>query len=191
MEIVSGYNRKCKDSLGGVKTVWLLKWVKYSRSQIITTGNYLTTFPETFIFRFDSVTQPTANEQQQQNEGCKFFEQSITMSFKAKSSREFDQIIKSDWRVLVLDNNGLYRLFGLYNGMQSGAIDFKSGGAKNELNGYSFTLTGQEEHAAYFILDPFDLGLTEEEFFLLFQNNDFFMTQNNDFFMIQNNYNLS
>jgi len=180
MEIVNGYNRKCKDSQGGVKAVWLLKWVKYNRSQIITTGNYLTTFPTTFIFRFDSVTPATASEQQQTQEGGKFFEQSITMSFKAKSSREFDQMIKSDWRVLVLDNNGLYRIFGLYNGMQCGAIDFKTGGTKGELNGYSFTLTGQEEQPAFFITDPEELGLTEEDFFLLFQNDDFVMTQNNN-----------
>jgi len=179
MEIVSGYNRKCKDNSGGVKSVWLLKWQKYNRSQIITTGNYLTTFPESFIFKFESVTPPTASESQQQNEGGKFFEQSITMSFKAKSSREFEQMIKNDWRCLVLDNNGLYRLFGLYNGMECGTIDFKTGGTKNELNGYSFTLTGLEKYEAYFIENPTDLGLTEEEFFLLFQNNDFFMTQNN------------
>jgi len=180
MEIISGYTRKCKDSQGGIKSVWLLKWVKYNRSQIVTNGNYLTTFPETFIFRFDSVTQPTANEQQQENEGGKFFEQNISMSFKAKTSREFEQIIKSDWRVLVLDNNGLYRIFGLFNGMQCGNIDFKTGGGKSELNGYTFTLTGQEQHEAYFITDPTDLGLTEEDFFLLFQKNDFMLMQNDN-----------
>lgn len=67
MEIVSGHNRKCKDSLGGVKTAWLLKWQKYNRSQIVTDGQFLTTFPETFIFRFESITPPTASETQQEN----------------------------------------------------------------------------------------------------------------------------
>lgn len=180
MEIVSGYTRKCKDSLGGVKAVWLLKWVKYNRSQIVTTGNYLTTFPETFIFRFDSVTPVNVNETQQENEGGKFFEQTLSMSFKATTSREFDQILKSDWRCLIQDNNGLYRIFGLFNGMQCGNIDFKTGGGKSELNGYTFTLTGKEQHEAYFITDPTDLGLTEEDFFLLFQNNDFMLMQNNN-----------
>ena len=33
MEIINGYNRKCKDSVGGVRKVWLCKYVKYSRSQ--------------------------------------------------------------------------------------------------------------------------------------------------------------
>lgn len=180
MEIVSGYNRKCRDTIGGVNTVWLLKWQKYNRSQIVTNGNYLTMFPDTFIFRFDSVTPANATETQQENEGGKFFEQTISMSFKAKTSRDFDQIIKNDWRCLVLDNNGLYRIFGLYNGLQSSAIDYKSGGSKSELNGYSFTLSGQEEYPAYFIENPTELGLTEEDFFLLFQNNDFMLMQNNN-----------
>ena len=164
MEIVSGYTRKCKDSLGGVKAVWLLKWQKYNRSQIVTTGNYLTSYPQSVIFRFDSVTQPTANEQQQENEGGKFFEQSISMSFKSNYNKEFEQMIKSDWQCLILDNNGLYRIFGLFNGMQCGNIDFKTGGGKSELNGYSFTLTGQEEKTSYFIEDLEQAGFTEQGF---------------------------
>jgi len=173
MEIVSGYNRKCKDSLGGVKTVWLLKWQKYNYSQIVTDGNYLIQFPESFIFRFDSVIPVTASEQHEENDGGKFYNQNISMSFIAKSSREFEQMIKNDWRCLVLDNNGLYRIFGLYNGLECGTIEFKSGGAKNEFNGYSFTLTGKEEKGSYFIEDPATLGLTEEDFFLLSMNYDF------------------
>jgi len=180
MEIVSGYNRKCRSSIAGVKAVWMLKWQKYNRSQIITNGNVLVDFPDTFIHRFDSLTTPTASETIQENEGGKFYEQTISMSFKATTSREFDQLIKSDYRLVFQDNNGLYRIFGLYNGMQCGAIDYVTGGAKNELNGYRFTLTGQEEKESFFIEDLAAVGLTEEEFFLLFQNDDFMVTQNND-----------
>lgn len=102
------------------------------------------------------------------------------MSFKATTSREFDQMLKNDWRCGVLDNNGVYRIFGLYNGLECNSIDFKTGGAKNELNGYSFTLSGREENSAYFIESLEELGLTEEGFLLLFQNNDFIITQNNN-----------
>lgn len=180
MEIVSGYNRKCKDSIAGVKTVWLLKWQKYNRSLIVTDGNYLVGFPDTFIYKFESLTPPTASEQIVTSEGGKAYEQTITMSFKAPSSRDFDQLIKNDYRLVFLDNNGLYRIFGLYNGVQCGAIDFRTGGAKSETNGYSFTLTGMEEKQSFFIENLIDLGLTEETFYLLFQNNDFMVSQNND-----------
>lgn len=173
MEIVSGYNRKCRDSIGGVKAVWLLKWKKYNRSQITTNGNMLVDFPDTFIFRFDSLTIPNASETEQVNEGGRFYEQTISMTFKAKSSREFDQLIKNDYRLVFQDNNGLYRIFGLFNGMQCGSIDFRTGGGKSELNGYNFTLTGQEENESFFINDLAAIGLTEEEFFLLSMNNDY------------------
>lgn len=158
------YNRKCKDNLGGVKAVWLLRWQPYTRSQIVTSGNFLVSFPETFIFKFESLTMPNANEVQQENEGGKFFEQSLSMTFKAENAREFDTLIKNDWRVAFQDSNGLYRIFGLYNGMQCGNVDFKTGGGKSDLNGYTFTLTAQEEKQSLFIESLQDTGLIEEGF---------------------------
>ena len=178
--IESGYTRTCKDSLGGVKAVWLAKWVKYNRSQIIVEDNYLTAFPDTFIHRFDSLTIPNAIETQQENEGGKYYEQSISLTIQTNSKRELDLLQILEWRILFLDNNGLYRVFGLYNGLECGNIDFKTGGGKSDLNGYTFTFTGKEEKQSVFVTDPTSLGLEEETFYILAQNDDIIVAQNDD-----------
>lgn len=187
MEIVSGYNRKCKNNIGGVKGVWLLTWKPYNRSQIVTNGNKIISFPETFVYKFESVTNVTADEKINENEGGKYYEQSLSMSFKSNWSRDFDKLLNKDYRVLILDNNGLYRIFGLWKGLESKRIDFKTGGAKGEMNGYTFTLEGQEERQSYFIDDPFNIGFIEDnEYYLLFQNSDNILTQNSDKIIYRN-----
>lgn len=179
--------RKCKSSIGGIKAVWLLKWQKYPRSLIQVSGNYLIGFPDTFIHKFESITPPVATETIQENDGGKFYEQSITMSFKSDWSREFAELMTSDYRLVFLDNNGFYRIFGLYSGMRSDAINFASGGTKGELNGYTFTLNGQEETESLFIESLEGLGLTEETFYLLFQDGDNIVTQANDKLILKEN----
>ncbi len=186
MEIVSGYNRKCKDSLGGIKSVWLCKYYKYSRSQIITSGNYLVSFPDTFVYKFDSVELSNPTETQEQNEGGKFYNQTISLAFSGSAIRELELLNTLEYRLLFLDNNGLYRVFGLYNGLESGGITYETGSSKNSLNGFKITFTGKEEKQSFFMVDPFDIGFVEATYYFLLQNNDFFMLQNNDNLTLQN-----
>lgn len=186
MEIVSGYGRKCKDSLGGIKDVWLCKYYKYSRSQIITYGNTLISFPDTFVYKFDSIEASNPTETQDQNEGGKFYNQSISLTFPGSAIREIELLNTLEYRLLFLDNNGKYRVFGLYNGLESGGITYETGSSKGSLNGFKITFTGKEEKPALFMVDPFVIGFIESTFNLLLQNNDFFMLQNNDNLILQN-----
>ena len=190
MEIVSGYNRKCKDSVGGVRKVWLCKYVKYSRSQIITSGNILVSFPDTFIYSFHSVEASNASELMEQNDGGKFYNQSISLSFQGADLKEIELLQNIDFRILYLDNNGAYKILGLRNGMEAGTIAYETGGAKSSLNGFKINFTGKEKEEAVFVLDLEDVGFIEEgvtpDHFLLFQNGDFFMLENNDNLILQN-----
>jgi len=190
MEIVSGYNRKCKDSVGGVRKVWLCKYVKYSRSQIITDDNILVSFPDTFIYSFHSVEASNASESMEQNEGGKFYNQSISLSFQGADPKEIELLQNIDFRILYLDNNGIYKIFGLHNGMESGTITYETGSSKNSLNGFKINFTGKEKEEAVFVVDLEDVGFIEEdtviEHYLLLQNSDFFMLDNNDNLILQN-----
>lgn len=190
MEIVSGYNRKCKDSVGGVRKVWLCKYVKYSRSQIITSGNILVSFPDTFIYSFHSVEASNASESMEQNEGGKFYNQSISLSFQGADPKEIELLQNIDFRILYLDNNGIYKILGLRNGMEAGTITYETGGAKSSLNGFKINFTGKEKEESVFVTDLADVGFIEEgetpDHFLLLQNGDFFMLENNDNLILQN-----
>lgn len=169
------YNRKCKSSLGGVKAIWLLKWKPYTRSQISVSGNIITSFPESFVYKFESLTIPNASENQTTNEGGKFYEQSISLNFKADTANEVQKLIDNDYRVLFLDNNGLYRIYGLWNGMQCDSVDFNTGGVKSDFNGYNFTLKGLEERESLFITNPFN-----NTYYILTMNNDYLTNMNNE-----------
>lgn len=190
MEIISGYTRKCKDSVGGIRKVWLCKYVKYSRSQIITYGNILVLFPDTFIYSFHSVEASNASESMEQTDGGKFFNQSISLTFQGADPKEIELLQNIDFRILYLDNNGIYKIFGLRNGMEAGTITYETGSSKNSLNGFKITFTGKEREESVFVEDLEDVGFIEEgvitEHNLLLQNEDFFMLENNDNLILQN-----
>lgn len=190
MEIISGYNRKCKDSIGGLRKVWLCKYVKYSRSQITTDGNILTLFPDTFIYSFHSVEASNASESIEQEEGGKFFNQSISLTFQGADPNEIELLQNIDFRILYLDNNGIYKIFGLHNGMEAGTINYETGASKNSLNGFKITFTGKEPQESVFVEDLEAVGFIEEdtvvEHYLLLQNLDFFMLENDDNLILQN-----
>jgi hypothetical protein len=190
MEIVNGYNRKCKDSVGGLRKVWLCKYVKYSRSQILTDGNILVLFPDTFIYSFHSIEASNASESMEQNEGGKFYNQSISLTFQGADPKEIELLQNIDFRILYLDNNGVYKIFGLRNGMEAGTIAYETGTSKSTLNGFRITFTGKEKEEAVFVVDLTTVGFIEEgetpDHFLLFQNEDFFILENNDNLILQN-----
>jgi hypothetical protein len=164
LEIVSGYTRKCKSSVAGVKGVWIMKYLPHALSQIVTEGNKLVSFPEVFIYRFESVTNVTANEVQEVNEGGKYWKQSLSLSFSGADASNIDILRKVDTRVLIQDNNGLYRVYGLYNGMRSDNLTYTTGGAKTDFNGIKIDFEGLEEKQSVFVDEPFEIGFIEEGF---------------------------
>lgn len=164
MEIVSGYQTKCKDRIAGLKKIWLLKYIPYLRSEVITSGNILLSIPETFVFEFHSLQNPTATQTMNQNEGGKYYDTTISLFFAGANTGEIELLQKVDTRMLTLDNNGIYRVHGLYNGLQAGAISYATGGGKPEFNGFKIDLAGMEEKESFFITDPFDKGFINEGF---------------------------
>lgn len=188
--IENGYNRKCKDSIGGIQKIWLLKYKKYRRSQIIIDGNYLIEFPESFIYQFVSLENPNVTETQQSEEGGKYFDQSISLTFTTTDFFDVEEYESLFFRVLIQDNNGLYRIFGLYNGMESSNIQYTTGSSKGDRNGLKIDLNGREEKGSFFITDLSDTGFidngTNPSFFLTWQDDAPIYLQNNDLLISQN-----
>jgi len=181
--VSSGINRKCRDSIAGVSEIYLFKYIDYSRSQIITNNNYLVTFPKTTIYKFEVTPDSTANEQQDRNEGGKFFNQSIGLSFRSSDLLEIEKLIDLDYRIVFKDRNGLHRIFGLYNAMQGGAIGYNTGGGKSDFNGLKIDFNGLEEKQSLFIENLEDAGFIIERAFLL-QEDGFYLLQEDLFKII-------
>lgn len=176
MEIVSGINRDC-NGLGGVKTIYLFSYVKYSRSQIGLNNNVIIEFPATDIFEFTTVGNVDFSENTIEDDGGKYYE--ISLSFK---TNKFDEVLKlknKDIRAIVLDNNGNYRLLGNYNGLTCETFRKTTGVSKQDFNGFEFSFSGKELREAFFIED-LDV-ITQPDFdYLLQENGDYLLQENGD-----------
>ena len=184
MEVItSGYNRKCKDSLGGVKDIYLFPYAKYSRSQITLSQNVLTAFPDNDIFKFEFNGDVNFSEPQQNDDGGKFFSQSL--SFTLVQQNDDNNIIKllnKDYRIVIRDRNNNFRLLGLYNGLECVSINYNSGSSKSDLNGFTLEFQGKEEkESPYF----YNLDLIQGVSFRLLQDYEYRLTQSGDFRILQ------
>jgi len=185
--VLSGYNRKCKDSIAGVSEIYLFPYVQYSRSQIVTNGNVLETFPTTTIYKFYSNGDPIANESQEQDDGGKFFNQSIALELQGANDNEnVSKLQRKDYRLIFRDRNGLYRIFGLYVGLEAGTINYNTGGSKAEFNGFKIDFTGKEEYQSFFINDLEEAGFFNADFdYRITEAGEFRLTETNEYRILE------
>jgi len=101
-----------------------------------------------------NVSNFTESVQVDMNNGTTFFNQvvNLVLSRRENIKREFiEKLVDGQKQLLivVLDSNGNYWLFGLYEGCYVTAIEGGSGTAKADQNGYSVTFTSMEPEQAY------------------------------------------
>jgi hypothetical protein len=185
--VLNNYNRKCKDSIGGISEIYLFPYVSYSRSQIVVVGNVLQSFPTTTIYKFYANGNPNANEAQQEDAGGKFYNQNIALELQgANESENISKLLRKDYRLIFRDRNGLYRIFGLYTGLEAEAINYTTGGGKSDFNGFNIAFTGREEYQSFFINDLENAGFFNADFnYRITQSGEFRITENNKFRILQ------
>lgn len=178
-EITSGRLKGCKDSIGGLKSVYLAPYKKVLRSEIIYDGTTLTQFPQTFIYKFELVSTDVFEQSGEENEGGKFYNQSLTLTFNkisAFDNLQFQKLLQKDYFIVVEDKNGNFFLMGFRNGLIAEKLDT---GTSQQ---YKISFTGQEIEQA-----PFCEQLINNDFIIVDFLNKVF--QNNDNFIFQNDYN--
>ena len=161
MVYLSTYDKKCKSTIGGVKKFYLFPFVKYNRSQIITQGMELVTFPSTGIIEFDVIGSYSQNSEFEG--GDLFFNQSCTFNMsKVYDIMDVQNLLKVDYRIIFLTNNNEYLIGGTRNGLK-GATTNTSGQEKAEFNGFTLDFTGKEEEPLLLIKDLGDVGFFIQE----------------------------
>ena len=182
VSLTTGRSKPCKDSLAGFDIVYLFPFVKYSRSQIVIDGHTLTTFPATTIYKY-YIVNPSFTETQNENGGGKFYDQNLSYDlakFDIIDNLELVKLIKKDYRAIVLDRNGNYRILGLWNGLIT-ELTKVTGSGKADFNGYKISMEGQESLSAFFIDDLEDAGFTpSDDNFLLLEDGSFVLLENNE-----------
>ncbi len=173
------YSREvvCNNSQGGVEKVYLFPYVDYFDSDIIVENNILTYFPASVIYDMNAIninyTIPSSEDSD--------ITYTETVTFQIKKLLETDDFIKfinKDFRIIVKDNNGKLRVFGLKTGMV-GNYTQDVGTNRVDFNGYSFTFTTKEEQSAPY-LSNMDMFFVDNLPFIGDENGNFIGNENNE-----------
>lgn len=182
--------RVCKDSQGGIKEVYIFPFTQYLRSEIVLSGLTITDFPTDAlsqplrIYRFYTTQDISFTESQNddlsytQNITVKLLAISEPRKFKFNIGRFFD----NDVRIIIKDNNGVYRMLGAYNGLSCSQLSQITGGSKSDFVGYEADFEGTEETPALFLsnLDLFEVAeylLLEDGTEILYENDEFILLE--------------
>ena len=156
------YNREkqCTNSNGGGSELYLFPFIKYSRSKIDVSGNTITKFPYSVIYRLYA-NNISFNEDVTDEIGGLQSNQTLTYKLnKVTQEDDLKEFASYDWRAIVKDNNGYYRMMGVYNGIK-GSYKKEMGENLNEYNGFNFSFDTLENEPAYYLNDLSDFSINE------------------------------
>lgn len=169
--LTSGIAKGCRDNIGGIKEVYLANKERIATIAVgatamlvdtITTLDALgaTAAPAFYTYQVNKVSSvwtdtiaPIASN------GGTMYTPSVTMVFgkgEAAKANTVKLMGQSTLVAIVRNNDGKYFLLGgditangLGNGLELSAGSYSSGTAFTDLNGYTITLSGGENHPAY------------------------------------------
>ena len=167
-DISLGRNEVCKDSVGGLKAVYVVNYGDMGAITYDTTNtdviDAVAGTPDAYKYELKGVSTFTQNINSSREAGTTFFEQVLELTFKkltVKDHKELKLMSYGRPNVIVEDNNGNFFLAGLEHGMDVTGGTVVTGGAMGDLSGYTITLTGQEKVPANFLGDTLsNVGFT-------------------------------
>ena len=169
--LTTGYALGCRDSVGGIKTIFVQ--TLNATGSVNTNGSGLVTgFTPSSVsgswFEYD-LTKATSSMTETLNasteNGTLFYTPEVTFTInKLQTSvrNELRLLARNRLLVIVLDNNGRYWLLGAANGLEASAGTAGTGTAFGDRSGYEMTLTGMEPDAMLNILAATFTALTAQ-----------------------------
>jgi len=153
---VTGRVLPCKDSLGGIKQIWVAAWVD-ALWTVVTAGSIANTIPATTFKNYDmhkntgSFTQ-TVNASIEN--GTIFYTQVVSCVFSneiAADIANFQDLTKGRLALVVQDVNDNFFVMGNTRGVELTGGTLESGVAMGDFNGLKYEFTAQEQIAAPFL----------------------------------------
>lgn len=160
--ISTGRALSCKDSIGGLKSVYFVNYEDIDVADItydVTNTDVIDTIVSTgsvTAYKYDLKGASTFEQAvtSSRENGTTFFEQTLNLTFTKLDKATHKQLKLIAWgrpRVLVEDYNGNVFLMGLEHGAEVSGGTIVSGAAMGDLSGYTLTLTAQEKAPANFL----------------------------------------
>lgn len=160
---LDNYSRKCKNTIGGIKRVFLLRYTYYDESKILTNNGNLIIFPGSIVYKFEA--EGNYNQGTSTESGVINWGQNIDIKLpKLYGEMNPNIFTETKFRVIVETNNGIYLMFGLLGGLNC-SITNASGSNKNDFNGFNLTFEGTEEESAV---------ITDIDSYYIFNNDEYF-----------------
>ena len=161
-DITTGRTEACKESVGGLRNIYIGNYVDGLYADATTAANLgtdeqiigLTTSLVVYKFelRGDNNTFEETNENSRDN-GTSFWTQTGAIVLKkqdAATQKALKLLSYGRPHILIEDYNGNFRLAGLQNGVEV-SVSTATGGAMGDLNGYNLSFEGKEKEPAYFV----------------------------------------
>ena len=155
--IVSGYALDCKDTVGGIKAIYITELANIA-SEVENASGLVTAITMapgkkfwTYALEPRGQNNFTQTIQASANNGTVAYEQALTANFvklQFETQIKLQNIIKNRTAVIVLTQDGSYFLFGKLNGMEVTGGTGASGTAMNDFQGYTLNLTAMEKEFA-------------------------------------------
>jgi hypothetical protein len=158
----------CKDSVGGLNAIYFVNFGDLGAITYDVTNtdviDAIAGTPSAYKYDIKGTSTFTQNIQSDRATGTTAFEQVLEITLKKLSvadHKELKLLAYGRPHVIVEDYNGNYFLAGLEHGCDVTGGTIVTGGAMNELSGYTLTLTGMERVPANFLGDtPTAVGFT-------------------------------
>jgi len=174
---INGRDKVLKDSITGVKRVYIAPYTKLLRSQYTYNGVRLTNFPLTDFYRFDFNTQASFTQSLEIKEGNTFYNQSLSLTFNKASEYDnlnFQKLVRTDFRIVLEMKNGDFLLMGFLNGVTADKLE------TSESRQYQISFKGIEEDLTPYVNTLIGTKIiTLNPFNLIFQNGNRQIFQNN------------
>jgi len=165
-ELTAGFLLDCKDTIGGIKAIYLQQHADFLTGVSIDGNEEIETLPAADLYKYicpkhtGSFTEEVASSVEN---GTIFYTQTVTATFfklSAARRKQLELLGKNRLVVFVQDNNDNIWMIGRFDGAEVTAASTATGVAKGDLNGYTITFTAEEKNKAYrlesFTSVPFD-----------------------------------
>lgn len=153
----AGYQLGCKDSVGGIRTVYISNFSDNETYALDANSQITGVTSGATYYKFEMRPQ-TAGYNETINasveNGTLFHTQELTLAFDKLDVSLRNQIYllsQAQMRVIILDQNGTYRLIGKINGADVTAGTLPTGTAYGDRNGAELTITSYEPSPANFM----------------------------------------
>ena len=154
-ELTTGRKLPCKDSVGGIKAVYLADYGTLGALTVATSGEVTAIAGSPDLFQFDvkgnsSLEQAITSSREN---GTTFYEQTLNLTLTkldVATQKELTTIAKARPHVFVQDYNDNYFLVGAAHGADVSGGTIVTGAAMGDLSGFTLVFSAQETLPAYF-----------------------------------------